>query len=105
MYSNKSFEYSTAGILGVFVNIISIFGQLFGSMSGELFNFSTTSIVAIVLMTLFAILLPFFPETPIFLVKQNKIPVRSEYVNSFKTLEKFSSCGKSMNNSIFQQGC
>lgn len=51
------------------------FGILLASIFGHYFGFYGIPILAIAMMTCLAILLCFIPETPVFLMKQDRIVV------------------------------
>lgn len=51
------------------------FGVALAFIFGNYLTYNTSAIFMIVLSVLFAVLFFFFPETPTFLVKQNKIDV------------------------------
>lgn len=53
------------------------FGTLLAYILGEYSHYYTTPIITIALVTVFAFSLCFFPESPTFLVKQNRISVSS----------------------------
>lgn len=61
--------------MGTIVSVGADLGTLMGYALGTYCDYNVTPIVAIVLTILFAVLFLFFPETPLFLVKQNKILV------------------------------
>lgn len=55
--------------------LLENFGILIAFILGHFCDFHTTPMIVIVLIAVCTILLYFFPETPTFLVKQNKISV------------------------------
>ncbi|XP_055326346.1 facilitated trehalose transporter Tret1-like isoform X1 [Sitodiplosis mosellana] len=62
------------------------FGMLLGFTLGHFYNFYIVPQFVISLMALFAVLLFFFPETPVFLVKQNKICQAEKSIRFYQNL-------------------
>lgn len=80
---------SVRGALGTIVSVGADLGTLMGYALGTYCSYDMTPIVAIILTILFAILFLFFPETPICLLKQNRLLVCSDFctpisIHSFK---------------------
>lgn len=69
------FSFSIRGILSSVVPVGSNSGVLLAYVLGNYSNYIVTPIFAIISMALFAIVFSFLPETPIFLVKKNRISV------------------------------
>lgn len=67
--------YSIRGVLGSTVLLTFNIGMLLAFILGNYCNFFVIPKVGAVLAGLCGILLPFFPESPIFLIRQNKIAV------------------------------
>lgn len=67
--------YRNRGILGSTFVLSSNFGILLAFFSGQYFSFNVAPEFVIVLTTIFAIAMLFFPETPLALVKHGKIAV------------------------------
>lgn len=71
-------EISSDGVRGALGTIVSVgadLGTLLGYALGTYCSYDVTPIAAIALTIMFAVLFLFFPETPIYLVKQNRIMV------------------------------
>lgn len=68
--------FSIRGQILNFYGLSSTFGMLIGFILGT-FNFYVTPIFVTVLLILFGIVFISFPETPLFLLKENKITVRN----------------------------
>lgn len=74
---------SIRGALGSTAIVSANIGVVIAMALGTYFDYKATPICAILLTVLFGVIFFFFPETPIFLVKHNKISVRCEiYVNT-----------------------
>lgn len=67
--------YSIRGALSTIVSVGADFGTLLAFALGTYCNYNVTPIAAIAVTVLYAVLFLFFPETPIFLLKQNQILV------------------------------
>lgn len=66
---------SVRGMLSSVVPIGSATGILIAYTLGNYFNYYVTPIFAIVSIAIFAVVFLFFPESPVFLVRQNRITV------------------------------
>lgn len=73
VYINEIANDEIRGVLGSSVTLFLHFGLLLAFLFGNYCSYYFPSIFMIALTVLFAILFWFMPETPIFLVKQNKI--------------------------------
>lgn len=80
----KSFLCSIRGTIVTTLVLTENFGMLTSYIIGTYYDFYVAPKVMIVLTVIFGVLLLFFPESPTFLVKQNKLDVRySASVNPF----------------------
>lgn len=70
--------FSIRGILLMTVQFAGSIGILLAFTLGSYTDFHVTPIYAIITSILFGILFSFFPETPLFLVRQNKYSVSLE---------------------------
>lgn len=75
---NRFFFFRVRGTLVSTLSLTENFGILLAYIIGNYFDFYATPQFTIVLTTLFGILLCFFPESPLILVKQEKIAVSTK---------------------------
>lgn len=79
----NTFKYmklnSIRGFLGLTMALASNSGILIAFLTGNYCDYYTIPKVALVLSALFSTIFPFFPESPSFLFKQNRISVRNKY--------------------------
>lgn len=69
------FCFSVRGLLSSFVGIGFSLGLLLAYSLGNYCDYNTTPIYVIFTSIIFAVLFLMFPETPVFLVRQNKMKV------------------------------
>lgn len=68
-------RYSIRGTLLSALYAVENLGVLLAYIIGEYFKFYAMPLFAIILIAAFAILLLFIPESPIYLIRKNKIDV------------------------------
>lgn len=84
LYLSEIANDRVRGLLGSSFTFSCNFGILLAFTFGNFFDFYTVPILVIALSAIFGVALLFFPESPSFLMKQNKISVcRKEYVSLF----------------------
>lgn len=71
--TNSTVFYSNRGVLSSTFTFANVFGVLLGCTIGSLFKVYATLLVGIILVIIFGVSIVFLPETPLFLLKQNKI--------------------------------
>lgn len=80
-----SIIFSVRGVLGSTFTLTCNFGILLSFIFGSFFDFYTTPKFVILLTIVCGILLFFLPESPLFLVKQNKLSV--SYMSNLHLLD------------------
>lgn len=79
-------HYSIRGVLSSSVVVSTYVGILIAFIMGKYCNFYTTPLVTVALTILFVAMFSMFPESPTFLIKQNRLTVSisSARIHSFK---------------------
>jgi MFS family permease len=79
---------SVRGLLGFFFVLSCSSGMMLMFLAGNIFDYSTTPRVAILLPIAFIASFSFLPETPIFLLRQNKFREAEESLKFFRCISK-----------------
>lgn len=74
-------HYRIRGALASLVTLSSNFGILIGFLTGNYFSYAIVPKVLLIFPIVFLALYQFFPESPYFLMQQNKVEVA--YLNAF----------------------